>query len=73
VLIKAGQFSEKFKESKMAIEELDDISEEMADKLGIYGEERSVWTSQFTYRVRAALKTEELLRLPATASRDSTI
>lgn len=57
----------------MAIEELDDISEEMADKLGIYGEERSVWTSQFTYRVRAALKTEELLRLPATASRDSTI
>ena len=47
----------------MAIEELDDISEDIADKLGIYGEERSAWTSEFTNRMRAALRTEQLLRL----------
>ena len=37
----------------MAIEELDDVAEEMASKLGIYGEERSVWVSNFCIRIRA--------------------
>jgi hypothetical protein len=46
----------------MAIEELDDISEDMADKLGIYGEERSIWVSEFTRRTREALRIEQLLR-----------
>ena len=45
----------------MAIEELDDIAEELADKLDIYGEERSVWTAQFKERVRQTVKLEEKL------------
>ena len=46
------------------IEELDDIAEELADKLGIYGEERSHWTSEFQRRIRA-------LPLGAMAERDT--
>lgn len=42
----------------MALEELDDIAEDLADKLGIYGEERSHWTFEFKQRVRAAVELE---------------
>lgn len=47
----------------MALEELDDIAEELADKLGIYGEERSYWTADFKRRVRAAVALEHKLAL----------
>jgi hypothetical protein len=46
------------------IEELDDIAEELADKLGIYGEERSHWTGEFERRIRR-------LPLGAMAERDT--
>lgn len=42
----------------MEIEELDDIAEELADKLGIYGEERSLWVANFKRRVRETVKLE---------------
>jgi hypothetical protein len=45
----------------MAIEELDDIAEDLADKLGIYGEKRSHWVYEFKNRVRAAINVERLL------------
>jgi hypothetical protein len=45
----------------MALEELDDIAEEMASKLGIYGEERSYWVSEFTSRVRKAFKLAQIV------------
>lgn len=35
------------------IEELEDIAEELADKLGVYGEERSHWVSEFQRRIRS--------------------
>jgi hypothetical protein len=43
------------------IEELGDIIEELADKLGIYGEERSFWVADFTRRVRASAEVEAIL------------
>jgi hypothetical protein len=46
-------------ETVMAIEELDDIAEELADKLGIYSEERQHWTYEFKQRVRQAVKIEQ--------------
>ena len=47
----------------MALEELDDIVEELADKLGIYGAEtRSYWVSELIHRIREAIKLEEKLR-----------
>lgn len=46
----------------MAIEDLDDIAEEMADKLGIYGEERSHWVSAFKERIQNALDVQRKLR-----------
>jgi hypothetical protein len=45
----------------MALEELDDIAEDLADKLGIYGEERSYWVSEFMQRVRRAIEVEKKL------------
>ena len=54
----------------MAIEELDDIAEELADKLGLYSEARSYWTSEFKKRVRKAVEVEQALerRAPAKPS-----
>ena len=46
------------------IEELEDIAEELADKLSIYGEERSHWVSEFQRRIRT-------LPLGAMAERDT--
>jgi hypothetical protein len=45
----------------VAIEELDDIAEDLADKLGIYSEERQHWTYEFKQRVRKAIETEQAL------------
>lgn len=49
----------------MSLEELDDIAEELADKLGIYSEERSYWTADFKQRVRAVVKLENMLEQAA--------
>lgn len=49
----------------MAIEELDDIAEDLADKLGIYSEERQHWTYEFKQRVRRAIETEQALAVAA--------
>lgn len=45
----------------MAIEELDDIAEELASKLGIYGQERSFWVSEIKERIRKAVEVERKL------------
>jgi hypothetical protein len=45
----------------MAIEELDDIAEELADKLGIYSEERSQWVAEFKQRIRECMEIERRL------------
>jgi hypothetical protein len=49
----------------MAIEELDDIAEDLADKLGIYSEERQHWTYEFKQRVRQAVDIERKLAVDA--------
>jgi|GEM_PF-3704330 len=46
----------------MAVEELDDIAEDMADKFGIYGEARAIFVSEFKQRVRKAVEVERLLQ-----------
>ena len=48
----------------MAIEEPDDIAEDLADKLGIYSEERQHWTYEFKQRVRKAVEVEQRLAQP---------
>ena len=45
----------------MAIETLEDIAEEMADKLGVYSEDRSNFVCSFKQRVRAAVEVERAL------------
>ena len=45
----------------MAIETLEDIAEEMADKLGVYSEDRSDFVCSFKQRVRAAVEVERAL------------
>lgn len=43
------------------IETFSDIAEEMADLIGIYGEERSFFTGELADRMRTASKNEKLL------------
>ena len=43
-------------------EQLDDVAEDMADKLGVYGEERQHWVYEFKQRIKAAVELDELLR-----------
>lgn len=45
----------------MAIETLDDIAEEMADRIGIYSQPRSEFVSEFKERVRDAVGVERAL------------
>lgn len=49
------------------IETLDDIIEELANQIGIYGaERRSPWTSSLASRIRTALDVDNALtRIPA--------
>ena len=43
------------------IEVLDDIADEMADKIGIYDEDRSFFVADLTVRMRQAYKNEKML------------
>ena len=43
------------------IETCDDIADEMADKLGIYGEDRSFFVGDFSVRMRDAVANEKML------------
>uniref|UniRef100_A0A6M3M984 Uncharacterized protein n=1 Tax=viral metagenome TaxID=1070528 RepID=A0A6M3M984_9ZZZZ len=43
------------------IETCDDIADEMADKLGIYGEDRSFFVGDLSVRMREAVKNEKKL------------
>jgi len=43
------------------IEVLDDIADEMADKIGIYGEDRSFFVGELTIRMRKAYENERML------------
>ena len=43
------------------IEVLNDIADEMADKLGIYDEARSFFVAYLTVRMREAYKNEKML------------
>lgn len=45
----------------MAIETLDDIAEEMADRIGIYSEPRCHFVPELKDRVRAAVAVERTL------------
>jgi len=43
------------------IETFDDIADEIADKIGIYGEDRSFFVADLTVRMREASKNEKML------------
>lgn len=52
----------------MAIETLDDIAEEMADRIGIYSEPRCHFVPEFKDRVRAAVAVERALEAARSGS-----
>lgn len=54
----------------MAIEELDDIAEELADRLGLYSEKRMAWVPEFKRRVRNAVNLENRLRAESSQPAD---
>lgn len=43
------------------VEVLDDIADEMADKLGIYGKDRSFFVGELSARMRSAYENEKML------------
>ena len=51
----------------MSIRTLDDIIEELADLIGIYGVDRSHWTANLKEQIRDAVEVEEVIEAHRTA------